>query len=119
MRHLLLVLTLLLAGCQTLHEAKVPTTAAEAQQEARKAVDEAYLTIIAIARVVRANLQAGVYTQAQADAYQAKLASMLTQVTEAEDWVKRGLPDAAQRAKLLNRLLVELQKEVAAKARQS
>lgn len=95
------------------------TAESSAQEIGFAAVNEANATLAAAAKVIGDNVKAGIYTKEQGQRYLDKVRELARQVDEVHMLVKAGIPDAAQRAKIVQTLILELHKEVAAKARQS
>lgn len=109
----------LLQGCamfetRALPRAKV-STEAPVLQEARKAIDEAYVQLIALNRTISANIDAKAWTSSHAQAWLDKSIATREKVDLARAALRTGNPlDAENQAKLLRTALIELQRRIAA-----
>ncbi len=106
-----LLLFLVVAACTTLH----PFTGSPPTPQ--ELVNEANVTLTAVANVIGQNLQDGTMTKAEAQEYINEVKKYATQVDEAQALIRAGSPLAADRAKLVHGLILNLHKQVAAAAR--
>jgi hypothetical protein len=116
-----LVLAVSLSGCGTLFadptDIKVSEELSAAGQVAQKSVNTARVFITAAANVVTANVKEGITTKAEGLAYADKLDAYSLQADAVQALIDAGDPLAGSKADLLERALLALHREVAAKAR--
>ena len=104
------LVVVLVAGCATFSPPKTP----------QEAINQANLVITAIAQQVGDNLTNKVMTHDEAAAAIAKLRPLAAGIDEAQALLANGQAMAAgDKAKIVNQLLLSLQREVAAKAREA
>lgn len=122
-KRLCYLLPLLLVGCAVLTDplhGKVPadeTQAQKALREAHAAIDEAYAALITLNRTISNNVKGGVWNRLQAQAYLDQSVEYRSKIDKAKNMLLLGnIADAQQQAAALKLLILELHKEVAAKA---
>lgn len=115
----------LLPGCGALSSlsapAPLPPVSASLPplgQEAQKLLNEAHIALAAAANVIRANLREGVWSAEEAARYRDAVRSARIRALEAQELLDSGLfVPAHTQARLLERAILELQRQVAAAAR--
>jgi len=127
MKRILAVLALaaLLSGCgtwqaltQPVHGDKAVTTEAPAVRAARVAIDEANASLTGLNNVIGQNVEAKVWTKAQAQAYLDQSKDYGKKVDDARDFLRGGLlTEAKSQADAAKSLILILHTRVAAEAR--
>jgi soluble cytochrome b562 len=123
-KRLCYLLPLLLLACagltDPLHGKPVPTDETPAQKalrEAHSAIDEANAALIALNRTISNNVKSQVWTRLQAQAYLDQSVEYGSKLDKAKNLLLLGnIADAKQQAAAIKLLILELHKEVAAKA---
>jgi soluble cytochrome b562 len=114
------LLLLTLVACSPLQRVAIPTDPVEATKLAQSYINEANVTLIAVANVVAENRKNEIITVAERDSYVAKLKDFAKRVDDAQLALRTGdINKAFNQAELLKALIIALHREVAAKARQS
>jgi hypothetical protein len=121
MRYLVLVLALALPGCALftpVQQLSVPSSLSDTGKEAAKLINEAKVDLIAANNTIASQTQAGLMSKSDAQAFAVRVDEYWAKVKQAEALLGSGQDLAAKgQAQLLSTLLLELQKQVAAKAR--
>lgn len=120
----LVVLFALLPACSILgplepiSQPNVPTSLPEAGQQAQNAVNEANLSLAAVANVIAANVKDAVWTKAQAQGYLDRVKDYAKKMDRAQELVNLGrFTEGKTQAETVKALILILHREVAAQAR--
>lgn len=81
------------------------------------AINEANVTLTAVANVIAQNVKDGIFTKDEAQKYLDQVKDLARKVDTAQALIRAGDPKGAEQAELLRTLIVALHREVAARAR--
>ena len=114
-----LLLSLALSGCAMFAPAEIPVSQqlSQSHQQAQKVINEANITLGAAYNVVAQNVTDGIWTKDEGRDYVGKLNDLTSQVNAATALMKSDPLSAKNQAELLNRAIIALHREIAAKAR--
>lgn len=120
---LLTGLALLIAGCgltAPLHDPDKAATESTAVNAARVAIDEGNALLTAVNRTIGANVEAGVWTKSQAQAYLDESKALGKRLDQAREALRLGdIRDARAQADAVKALITALHARVAAEARRN
>jgi len=117
-----LIILAVLSACVTmtesLHNPEAVSTEAPAVKAARTAIDEGNALLTAVNRTIGANVDAKVWTRAQAQGYLDQSAGLGGRLDQAREALRLGNPgDAQAKADAVRSLILALQRKIAEEAR--